>query len=154
VSEILLCATDEPFARFGDDVIPEPYAQGFLSRTGTNRRHLVGVGLTHKVKTAGAERRVGENFEPVPVELRRLAADKTELQRDSGRHPDRDAAGSVFGPMFPADEESLLPTKFGANNDLEVCEGAVIDFIFRAIAIDEVSHVFILHEMAHDSGQL
>ena len=80
------------------------------------------------------------------VQLRRLAADEPELQGNGGGYPNRYSTGSVLRTVLPADKESLLSTEFRANNDLEVGEGTIIDLIFRAVAVDEVSHVFILHE--------
>lgn len=86
------------------------------------------------------------------VQLRWFTADEAELQRDSGRHPNRDSTRPVLGAVLPADEESLLPPEFGADNDLEVGEGTVIDFVFGAVAVDEVSHVIIVHELTSVRG--
>ena len=128
-------------------VPPNRDTQPFLRGGWPHRRHFVGIRLADEMKSAWSERRVSENFQPMAVQLRRLAADEAELQRDSGRHPDRDSTGPILRPVFPADKESLLSPEFGADNDLEVGEGTVIDLVLGAVAVDEVSHVIIVHDL-------
>ena len=131
---------------------PNRDTQPFLRGGRSHRRHLVGIRFADQVESAWAERRVSEDLKPVSVQLRRFAADESELQRDGGGYPDRDSTGPVLGAVLPADEESLLPPEFGADNDLEVSEGTVVDLVFSAVAVDEVSHVIILHELTSIHG--
>lgn len=37
-------------------------------------------------------------------------------------------------------KKAFLPTKFGPDNDLQVCERPIIDLIFARIAVNKVPH--------------
>lgn len=117
------------------------------SRSGLAGSSLLrGFCLAQQMQAPWPEGGIGEDLKPLPVQLGSLTADEAELDRDRRGNPHRDPAGAFFRGVFPTDEEPLLSPQLRADHDFEVREGPVVNFIFRAIAIDQVSHALIVHD--------